>query len=63
MDGLQSLESSLEYFLSKDIDVYLTGIGSKRMNRLSAHLPVVQKLVQENKLYPSTSELLDSLGY
>jgi len=63
MDGLQSLESSLEYFLSKDIDVYLTGIGSKRMNRLSAHLPVVQNLVQENKLYPSTSELLDSLGY
>jgi MFS superfamily sulfate permease-like transporter len=62
MDGIKALEASLEYFLSKHIDVYLTGIGSKRMQRLSAHLPVVKKLVHEKKLYASTSELLDVLG-
>ncbi|MEI6118166.1 MAG: sodium-independent anion transporter [bacterium] len=62
MDGLQALENSLQYFLSKQVDVYLTGIGSKRMQRLSSHLPVVEKLIKENKLYPSTSELLDTLA-
>lgn len=63
MDGLQSLESALQYFIDKKVDVYLTGIGNKRMQRLSSHLPVVEKLIKENKLYPSTSELLDTLGY
>ncbi len=61
MDGLQSLESALQYFIDKKVDVYLTGIGNKRMQRLSSHLPVVEKLIKENKLYPSTSELLDTL--
>lgn len=61
MDGLESLESSIHYFKAKHINVYLTGVGSKRMKKMSDNIPVIKKKIAENKLYASTSELLDNI--
>ncbi len=61
MDGLKSLETVFERFLQKGVDIYLTGIGTEWTNKLSAHLPVVDTLLRDKKVYSSTSELLDNL--
>lgn len=61
MDGLKSLETVFERFLQKGVDIYLTGIGTEWTNKLSAHLPVVDTLLHDKKVYSSTSELLDNL--
>jgi len=63
MDGLSSLEDSISHFLSKHIDVYLTGIGDEWMKRLSDKLPIVKKLISQNKSYRTTSELLEHIEY
>lgn len=62
-DWLEWLENSIDYFLARNTNVYLTGIGNERMKILADRLPVVEKLISENKIYVSTSELLSTIAY
>jgi hypothetical protein len=63
IDWLEWLENSINYFISKNIKVYLTGIGDERAKKISDRIPTVKKIISENKLYKSTSELLSSIEY
>ncbi|MFA5916959.1 MAG: SulP family inorganic anion transporter [Candidatus Gracilibacteria bacterium] len=60
LDGLEALEHMVEKLHSKDITVYISGVEPNLRTTLS-HFHFYKELKKEEKVYDSTSEVLDLL--